>query len=124
MAEPRAAVGNVAQNRALTEMAMGYSRSRILCAAARLGLADDLDDDPRSVDQLAVWCGAQPGSLYRLEAKSVAQPNGRASWAVPRLSADASSPFPVNWSRSSRQPSAPPWAHRNIHRRDPVVNGC
>ncbi|HVT60228.1 MAG TPA: methyltransferase [Thermoanaerobaculia bacterium] len=66
MAGPRADAGRVAQNKALTEMAMGYSRSRILCAAARLGLADALGDDQRSVDQLAVSCGAQPGSLYRL----------------------------------------------------------
>jgi hypothetical protein len=66
MAESRAVVGNVAPNKVLTEMAMGYSRSRMLCAAARLGLADVLDDDPRSVDQLAALCGADPSSLYRL----------------------------------------------------------
>ena len=47
-------------------MAMGYSRSRMLCAAARLGLADALDDEPRSVDQLAAMCDAHPSSLYRL----------------------------------------------------------
>ena len=66
MAGSPAAIGNVAQNKALTEMAMGYSRSRILCAAARLGVADALGDDERSVDQLAVSCGAHPASLYRL----------------------------------------------------------
>jgi hypothetical protein len=66
MAESRPVVGNVARNKSLTEMAMGYSRSRMLCAAARLGLADLLDDNPRSVDQLAASCDAHPGSLYRL----------------------------------------------------------
>jgi hypothetical protein len=68
MPKPPAAgsIGNVIQNRALTEMAMGYSRSRILSAAARLGLADALGDDERSVDELAVACDAQPDSLYRL----------------------------------------------------------
>ncbi len=66
MAGSRAAVGNVAHNTALTEMAMGYSRSRVLAAAARLGLADALGDDPRSVGELAVLCGAQSASLYRL----------------------------------------------------------
>jgi hypothetical protein len=35
MAGSRAAAGTVAQNKALTEMAMGYFRSRVLCAAAR-----------------------------------------------------------------------------------------
>ena len=66
MGGSRAAIGNVAQNKALTEMAMGYSRSRVLCAAARLGVADALGDEERSVEQLAVSCGAQPASLYRL----------------------------------------------------------
>jgi ubiquinone/menaquinone biosynthesis C-methylase UbiE len=66
MTETRAGIGNVARNRALIEMAMGYSRSRVLCAAARLGIADALGDDERSVEQLAAACGAQPASLYRL----------------------------------------------------------
>ncbi|MGA2600237.1 MAG: methyltransferase [Bryobacteraceae bacterium] len=50
----------------LTEIAQGYFRSRVLCAAARLGVADALGDEERSVDQIAASCGAQPGSLYRL----------------------------------------------------------
>ncbi len=66
MAGTSAGIGNVLQNKVLTEMAMGYSRSRVLCAAARLGVADALGDDERSVDELAVACGAQPASLYRL----------------------------------------------------------
>src|ERR1700722_14062149 len=66
MAQSRTAIGNVARNKALTEMAMGYSRSRALCAAARLGVADALGDDERSLDELAVTCSAQPASLYRL----------------------------------------------------------
>ena len=45
---------------------MGYFRSRVLCAAARLGVADALGDDERSIDELAVLCGAQPAHLYRL----------------------------------------------------------
>jgi hypothetical protein len=50
----------------LTEMAMGYFRSRVLCAAARLGVGDALGDGERSVDDLAVACGARPAHLYRL----------------------------------------------------------
>ncbi len=61
-----AAIGNVSRNGALTEMAMGYSRSRILCAAARLGVADALGGNERSVAEIAAACGAQPSSLYRL----------------------------------------------------------
>ena len=66
MAGTSAGIGNVLQNKALTEMAMGYSRSRVLCAAARLGIADALGEDERSLDEIAIACGAQPGSLYRL----------------------------------------------------------
>jgi hypothetical protein len=61
-----AGIGNVVGNKVLTEMAMGYSRSRVLCAAARLNVADALGDGERSVDELAASCGAQPTSLYRL----------------------------------------------------------
>jgi hypothetical protein len=47
-------------------MAMGYSRSRVLCAAARLGLGDALGDSERSVEELATACGAQQEALHRL----------------------------------------------------------
>jgi O-methyltransferase domain/Dimerisation domain len=50
----------------LTEIAMGYFRSRALCAAARLGVADALGDEERTVDHLAAVCGAEPAALYRL----------------------------------------------------------
>jgi hypothetical protein len=66
MPQSPAGIGNVSQNKALTEMAMGYSRSRILCAAARLGVADALGNDERSVTEIAQACGANPRSLYRL----------------------------------------------------------
>jgi hypothetical protein len=66
MPATKAAIGNVIQNKALTEMAMGYARSRAVCAAARLGVADELGKGERSVDELAASCGAQPGALYRL----------------------------------------------------------
>lgn len=54
------------QNASLTQMAMGYFRSRVLCAAARLGVADALGDEERTVKQLAAACGAEPTALYRL----------------------------------------------------------
>jgi len=59
-------VGNVVPNKILTEMAMGFSRSRALCAAARLGVADALGSEERTVEDLAASCGAQPHALYRL----------------------------------------------------------
>ncbi len=62
MAKTAVAGGNVA----LTEIAMGYFRSRALCAAARLGVADALGEGERTVDELAGACGAEPSSLYRL----------------------------------------------------------
>jgi hypothetical protein len=66
MAQLTSGIGNVTPNAQLVEMAMAYSRSRVLCAAARLGVADALGDDVRSVDQLAEACHAHPDSLYRL----------------------------------------------------------
>jgi len=47
-------------------MAMAYSRSRVLCAAARLGVADALGGEIHSVGFLAEKCEADAGALYRL----------------------------------------------------------
>ena len=54
------------QNALLTEMAMGYFRSRVLGAAARLGVADALGAGERTVEDLAAACQADPAALYRL----------------------------------------------------------
>jgi hypothetical protein len=66
MAQPNSGIGNVTANTALVEMAMAYSRSRVLCAAARLGVADALGDEVRSVGFLAKECKADANALYRL----------------------------------------------------------
>ncbi|MGA3046545.1 MAG: methyltransferase [Terracidiphilus sp.] len=66
MAQPVGGIGNVAPNTGLVEMAMAYSRSRVLCAAARLGVADALGDEVRSVGFLAKKCQADADALYRL----------------------------------------------------------
>jgi O-methyltransferase domain len=66
MAQPNSGIGNVTANTGLVEMAMAYSRSRILCAAARLGVADALGDEVRSVGFLAGKCEADANALYRL----------------------------------------------------------
>jgi hypothetical protein len=66
MAQSTGGIGNVTPNQGLVEMAMAYSRSRILCAAARLGVADALADEIRSVGFLAEKCQADPEALYRL----------------------------------------------------------
>ena len=66
MAQPNSGIGNVITNSGLVEMAMGYSRSRVLCAAARLGVADALGDEVRSVSFLAEKCQADANALYRL----------------------------------------------------------
>jgi hypothetical protein len=66
MAPSNSGIGNVTANTSLVEMAMGYSRSRVLCAAARLGVADALGDEVRSIDYLAAACEADPDALYRL----------------------------------------------------------
>jgi hypothetical protein len=66
MTQSSGGIGNVIPNQGLVEMAMAYSRSRILCAAARLGVADALADEVRSVAFLAEKCQADPEALYRL----------------------------------------------------------
>jgi hypothetical protein len=66
MAQPSSGIGNVTPNTALLEMAMAYSRSRVLCATARLGLADALADAIRPLAYLAETCHADPDALYRL----------------------------------------------------------
>jgi ubiquinone/menaquinone biosynthesis C-methylase UbiE len=66
MSESSEATRHVNDASLLIEMAMGYARSRTLCAAARLGIADVLGDGESTVDQLAVACRADPTSLYRL----------------------------------------------------------
>ncbi len=50
MAQSDSGIGNVTPNAALVQMAMSYSRSYMLCAAARLGIADALGDEVRRVD--------------------------------------------------------------------------
>ena len=66
MAQPDGGIGNVTPSAALVQMAMSYSRSCTLCAAARLGVADALGDDVRSVESLAESCQADADALYRL----------------------------------------------------------
>ena len=50
----------------LVNMAMAYSRSRIVCAAARLKVADALGDNERAIESLASACGADAAALHRL----------------------------------------------------------
>jgi O-methyltransferase domain len=66
MAQPSGGIGNLTTNTPLVEMAMAYSRSRMLCAAARLGIADALGDQIRSVGFLAERCQSNPDALCRL----------------------------------------------------------
>jgi hypothetical protein len=66
MAQPDSGIGNVTTNTGLVEMAMAYSRSRVLCAAARLGVADALGDEVCSVGFLAEKCKVDANALYRL----------------------------------------------------------
>jgi hypothetical protein len=50
MAQSDGGIGNVTPNTSLVHMAMSYSRSRMLCAAARLGVADALGDEVRKLN--------------------------------------------------------------------------
>jgi hypothetical protein len=46
----------------LGEMARGYFRGKLLCAAVRLGIADVLGDDEKSLDELALQTAADPNA--------------------------------------------------------------
>lgn len=65
---------------ALIEMAGGYALPRVLHAVTDLGVADALDDTPRTAAQLAVAVGANPDALGRalrvLSAYGVFQASG------------------------------------------------
>jgi hypothetical protein len=50
----------------LVEIAMAYQRSRVLCAAARLGVADALKEGERSVQEIAGSRAADAATLHRL----------------------------------------------------------
>ncbi len=56
----------VSESQPLVDMAMAYSRSRIVCAAARLRIADALAAGEQTVANLAETCAAHPASLHRL----------------------------------------------------------
>lgn len=66
MAQPSYAVSDEAPNAALIQMALGYRRSAVLCAAARLGIADALGDEVRDLDFLSKTCQGDTDALYRL----------------------------------------------------------
>jgi trans-aconitate methyltransferase len=59
-------IGNVTASTDLLEMAMAFGPSCVLCAAARLGVADALGDAERSASEVATACNADPSSMYRL----------------------------------------------------------
>jgi DNA-binding MarR family transcriptional regulator len=60
------AIGNVTAPSGLLEMAMAFGPSCVLCAAARLGVADALGEAERSASEIAAACRADPSSMYRL----------------------------------------------------------
>jgi hypothetical protein len=66
MVQPSCGIGNESPNAPLIEMALAYSRSRVLCTAARLGVADALGDEERDLDFLSKACQADADALYRL----------------------------------------------------------
>jgi len=50
----------------LVEMATGFFRGKVLCAAVRLGIADALAGGPMTVDELAAATGTRADALVRL----------------------------------------------------------
>jgi hypothetical protein len=85
MPEARGAIGDVMGNSTLTGISISNARSRVLCAAARLDVADAFGGHERTVNQLASLC--QPTlprftaccALWRVSA-SWRKPDRRASF--------------------------------------------
>src|SRR5690242_19043104 len=50
----------------LGDMARGYFRGKLLCAAVRLGIADALGDGEMNLDEVALATDANPDALYRV----------------------------------------------------------
>ena len=59
-------VGQAEAQAALQQMTNGYWVTQIIYVAARLGIADLLDDRPRAIDMLAKDTGTHEPSLHRL----------------------------------------------------------
>ena len=66
MTQPGSNGGDESPYAAVMQIAMAYRRSSVLCAAARLGVADVLGDQIRDLDFLAKTCQADADALYRL----------------------------------------------------------
>jgi O-methyltransferase domain/Dimerisation domain len=66
MAQPGCCASAESPNAALIEMAMAFTRSRVVCAAARLGVADALGDEVRDVEFVSETCQTDADALYRL----------------------------------------------------------
>jgi hypothetical protein len=50
----------------LSQMIIGYRVSQALCGAAKLGIADLLQEGPKSHGELATATGVHPDALYRV----------------------------------------------------------
>lgn len=59
-------MANIPPQAQLGQMIVGYWISQAIYAAARFGIADLLDDGPRSVSELAIATETKPELLYRL----------------------------------------------------------
>ena len=51
---------------ALQQLVQGYRVTQMLSVVAKLGIADLLEDGPRTADELAAVSGAHPDALYRV----------------------------------------------------------
>ena len=88
MAQSNSGIGNVIPNTELVQIAMSYARSRTLCAAACLGVADALGDEVCSADDLAKACQADVDALHRLLralASALRRKRHRGIFGLPRL---------------------------------------
>src|SRR5262249_60368207 len=72
LSDPQSTIENVESNRSephpcqqLTRMITSYWVSRAIYIAAKLRIADHLEDGPRTAEELAAMAGVAPRPLYR-----------------------------------------------------------
>ncbi len=64
--QERERLENEAPQELIMNLLNGYRLSQMVYVAAKLGVADQLEDGPRTVQEVAAAVGAHPDSLYRL----------------------------------------------------------
>jgi O-methyltransferase domain/Dimerisation domain len=100
---------------ALRHLSTGFWVSKAIAVAAALGIADHLQDGPKTTAELAQVAGAHPGALYRLlrgiASVGVFAEDAQGRFTLTPLAALLLSDAPQSW-RAAALMNGEPWAWR------------